>query len=221
MRIDIVSDTICPWCFVGKRRLERALETRPDVTVEVGWRPFQLNPDMPAGGIERQEYLTRKFGGRERADKIYETIRAVGREDGIAFDFGGIKRVPNTIASHRLIRWAGGAGAQHQVVELIFERYFVRGEDIGDPAVLTAVAREAGMDAGLVAELLPGDADVALVREEDQVARQLGIQGVPCFIIDRKYAISGAQDPAVFHQVFDLAARNAALAELEAEPAAS
>jgi predicted DsbA family dithiol-disulfide isomerase len=215
MQIDIVSDTVCPWCFIGKRRLERALQARPDLEVQIGWRPFQLNPDMPLEGMPRQDYLAKKFGGNARADKIYDTIRATGLEEGIAFDFGRIGRAPNTIASHRLIRWAATSGVQHQVVELIFDRYFVRGEDISSAAVLTAIAREAGMDADLVAELLAGDADVELVRSEDQVARELGIAGVPCFIIERKYAISGAQDPAIFHQVFDLAQRDAAMAELQ------
>jgi predicted DsbA family dithiol-disulfide isomerase len=218
MHIDIISDTVCPWCFVGKRRLERALQARPDLQVQIGWRPFQLNPDMPLEGMPRQDYLAKKFGGGARAGKIYETIRATGLEEGIAFDFDRIGRAPNTIASHRLIRWAATAGVQHLVVELIFDRYFVRGEDIGNAAVLTDIARDAGMDSDLVAELLASGADVELVRSEDQVARDLGIAGVPCFIIDRKYAISGAQDPAIFHQVFDLAQRDAETAQV---PAAS
>jgi len=219
MHIDIISDTICPWCFIGKRRLERALQARPELAVQIGWRPFQLNPDMPREGMARSDYLARKFGGSGRADKIYDSIRAAGLEEGIAFEFGRIGRAPNTIASHRLIRWAASAGVQHEVVEKIFERYFIRGEDIGNAAVLTAVAREAGMDADLVAELLAGDADIELVRSEDNLARELGIGGVPCFIIDRKYAISGAQDPAVFLQVFDFAQRDAATTEPQAEPA--
>jgi predicted DsbA family dithiol-disulfide isomerase len=220
MNIDIISDTVCPWCFIGKRRLERALRARHDLEVQIGWRPFQLNPDMPPEGLPRKEYLAKKFGGN-RAEKIYDTIRATGLEEGIAFNFDRIERSPNTIASHRLIRWAATAGVQHQVVEAIFDRYFVRGEDIGNAGVLTAIARETGMDGDLVAELLAGDADVELVRSEDQMARDLGIAGVPCFVVDRKYAISGAQDPAIFHQVFDLAQRDAATAALEATSAGS
>ena len=119
MHIDIISDTICPWCFIGKRRLERALQSRPELEVQIGWRPFQLNPDMPSEGMARSEYLARKFGGSNRADKIYDSIRAAGLEEGIAFEFGRIGRAPNTIASHRLIRWAASAGVQHQVVEKI------------------------------------------------------------------------------------------------------
>lgn len=215
MRIDIVSDTICPWCFIGKRRLERALAQRPDIQFEIGWRPFQLNPDMPAEGMDRRTYVATKFGGDDRARQIYQRVRDAGAGDGIAFAFEKIARTPNTLDSHRLIRWAGSAGLQHQVVELLFRRYFLEGGDIGDRAVLTAVAAEAGMDAELVARLLDEGADLDLVREEDKVARDLGIQGVPCFILERKYAVSGAQDPDVFLQVFDRVQE-----ELAAAPAA-
>ncbi len=210
MQIDIVSDTVCPWCFIGKRKLEKALAARPDLEVEIGWRPFQLNPDMPPGGYDRVEYLDAKFGGPEKAQKIYQRVTDVGAEAGIPFNFAGIKRTPNTLMSHCLLRWAATAGVQHEVAELMFQRYFIRGEDIGDAAVLVDVAREAGMDHELVAKLLAEGRDMDLVREEDRVAREMGIQGVPCFIIDRKYAVSGAQDVAVFHQVFDTVAREAA-----------
>lgn len=215
MRIDIVSDTICPWCFIGKRRLERALAQRPDIVFEIGWRPFQLNPDMPAEGMDRRTYVATKFGGDARASQIYQRVRDAGAGDGIDFAFEKIARTPNTLDSHRLIRWAGSAGLQHQVVELLFRRYFLEGRDIGDRAVLTEVAAEAGMDAELVARLLDEGADLDLVREEDKVARDLGIQGVPCFILERKYAVSGAQDPEVFLQVFDRLQQ-----ELAAAPAA-
>jgi predicted DsbA family dithiol-disulfide isomerase len=218
MRIDVVSDTICPWCFIGKRRLERALAQRPGIQVEIGWRPFQLNPDMPREGMNRAEYLTRKFGGEARARQIYRAVQEAGRQEGIAFAFERIARTPSSLASHRLIRWAGSAGRQDQVVELLFRRYFLEGGDIGNPDVLTEVARQAGMDAERIAKLLAGDADEEIVRQEDRLARELGINGVPCFVIERKYAVSGAQDPAVFLQVFDLAARG--LAETAAAPVA-
>ncbi len=217
MLIDIVSDTVCPWCFIGKRRLERALAQRPGLAVEIGWRPFQLNPDMPEQGMDRQEYLALKFGGEERASRIYQTVRDAGAGEGIDFRFDLIRRTPNTLASHRLIRWAGSAGVQHDVVEQLFRRYFVEGADIGDPSVLVAVAEAAGMDAALVERLFAEGADAELVRAEDQVARDLGIQGVPCFIVDRKYAVSGAQDPEILLQVFDLAAQEAEAA-LAAQP---
>ncbi len=206
MQIDIVSDTVCPWCFIGKRRLERALAARPERAVEVGWRPFQLNPDLPAEGMDRAEYVAQKFG-KERAQRIYDTIRSAGEEVGIPFAFDAIRRMPSTLRSHQLIRWAGGAGVQDQVVEALFQSFFLKGEDIGADSVLAEIAAAAGMDRALVLDLLARDADAELVRAEDQVARDMGIAGVPCFIINRKYALSGAQDPAVFLQVFDLAER--------------
>jgi predicted DsbA family dithiol-disulfide isomerase len=218
MLIDIVSDTVCPWCFIGKRRLERALAQRPGLEVQIGWRPFELNPDMPPAGLDRAQYLQLKFGGVERAGRIYATIANAGAEEGIDFRFDRIRRTPNTIASHRLIRWAAGQNRQDAVVERLFTTYFVQGEDIGDHEVLTAVARDAGMDPELTRDLLTRGDDVEVVKAEEQVARRMGINGVPCFIVDRKYAISGAQDPAVLLQVFDLAVREAA-AGVEAEPA--
>jgi len=217
MRIDIVSDTICPWCFIGKRRLQRALTLRPDLPVEIGWRPFQLNPEMPPGGADRKEYLAQKFGGSNRARQIYNAIAEAGLEEGIEFDFDGIPRTPNTLASHRLIRWSASAGAQDRVVELLFRRYFLEGQDIGDHGVLRGIADAAGMDAELVGKLLAEDADLDLVRSEDKLARDMGIAGVPCFIVERKYAVSGAQEPAVFLQVFDLAARDGQPGEAAAQ----
>ena len=205
MIIDIVSDTVCPWCYIGKRKLEAALATRSDVEVQVGWKPFQLNPEMPRAGMSREAYLAAKFGGAERAGRIYENIRAAGAQVGIDFHFERIRRTPSTLDSHRLIRWAAHDQVQDAVVQRLFEAYFVNGEDIGDHEVLVRIATEAGMDADLVAELLANDADLELVRQEDSFARSMGINGVPCFIIDRKYAVSGAQDVPVFHKVFDLA----------------
>jgi predicted DsbA family dithiol-disulfide isomerase len=205
MHIDIVSDTVCPWCFIGKRKLENALSTRPDVKAEITWRPFQLNPEMPAEGMDRASYLQAKFGGSERAEQIYVTVAEAGESAGIPFAFDLIQRTPSTINSHRLIRWAESAGVQNQVVEALFRRYFLEGADIADHEVLIAAAAEAGMDTTLVADLLARGVDVDLIRREDTNARQMGINGVPCFIIDRKYAISGAQDAPVFHKVFDLA----------------
>lgn len=206
MLIDIVSDTVCPWCFIGKRKLEAALKTRPDIHgLKIGWRPFQLNPEMPRAGMNREIYLASKFGGAERASRIYEHIRAAGEPLGIDFRFDRIRRTPSTLDSHRLIRWAGTANVQNEVVEKLFVAYFVNGEDIGDHDVLARISGECGMDAGLVADLLAQDADLDLIRKEDSLARSMGINGVPCFIIDRQYAVSGAQDVPVFHKVFDLA----------------
>ena len=215
MRIDIVSDTVCPWCFIGKRRLERALAARPRIEARITWRPFQLNPDMPADGLDRESYLEAKFGGRERASRVYAAIRRSGGEEGIDFAFDKIARVPSTIDSHRLIQWSQSAGCQDAVVEILFRRYFQEGADIGGAEVLVEVAAEAGMDADLVRELLAKDADVALVKAEEISARQMGIGGVPFFIVESKYAISGAQDPGVFLQVFDLAVQGASETDSE------
>jgi len=202
MHIDIVSDVICPWCFIGKRRFERALAELPAGALEVGWRPFQLNPDMPREGMDRADYLRAKFGN-ERGGHRYDAVIDAGREEGIAFDFDAIKRTPSTLDAHRLIRYAGMHDRQDAVVEALFRAYFTAGRNIGDAAVLAAVAGEAGLEAGAVAAHLASEEDVAAVRAEDDFARQVGIHGVPCFIFERKYAISGAQPPEVFRQVYD------------------
>ena len=221
MRIDIVSDTICPWCFIGKRRLERALAENRGLEAEITWRPFQLNPDMPEGGLDRASYLEAKFGGPERAREIYGAIRAAGEQEGLPFDFERIAKTPNTLNSHRLIHWAGTAGCQDAVVERLFELYFFEGADVSDHEVLVAVAREAGMDADMVADLLAKGSDLELVREEDMAARRMGIQGVPYFIIENKYAVSGAQDPQIFKQVFDLIQNRQDEAQASAEAGAA
>ena len=215
VNVDIVSDTICPWCFVGKRRFERALAERPDVEVDARWRTFQLNPDMPAEGMDRTEYAALKFGGEDRARAVYEDVRGAGGTEGIPFDFAAISRTPNTIDSHRLIRWAGAAGAQDAVVERLFERYFIQGGDIGDRKELVEIARYAGMDADLVADLLERGEDVDLVRKEDEAARTMGVNAVPCFVFAKKYVVFGAREPDAFMELFDHMTREAE-AELEA-----
>ncbi|MDP6342062.1 MAG: DsbA family oxidoreductase [Alphaproteobacteria bacterium] len=212
IHVDIISDTVCPWCYIGKRRFERAVEMRPDYDYQVGWRPFQLNPDMPAAGMPRAQYLGAKFGGAERAGQIYQAVSNAGTEEGLAFDFDGIRQQPNTFDSHRLIRWAGSAGVQDAVVEALFLRYFIDGTNIGDREALIEVAGDCGMDAELVRELFDKDQDRDLVMAEEGVARRMGISGVPCFIVGHKYAVSGAQDPSVLTHVFDLAMEDAAKA---------
>ncbi len=209
MDIDIFSDTICPWCFIGKRRLERALAERPQPNLTVHWRTFQLNPDMPEGGMDRQRYLEIKFGGTVNAESVYDRVRAAGASEGIDFAFEEMRRTPNTIASHRLIRHAAGATgeASHQdaVVQALFDAYFLRGEDIGDLDVLTAAAATGGLDAAAARAFLESDAEAEEVRAEDRSARQAGISGVPCFIFNRHHALAGAHPPEVLHQLFDLA----------------
>lgn len=204
MRIDIFSDTICPWCFIGKRRLERALQARPDIDAEVIWHAFQLNPDMPEEGMDRRTYLETKFGGPERAREIYARVAAEGSKESIPFAFDAIKRTPNTLESHRLVRWAAGQpGGQDPLVEALFEAYFINGEDVGDRQTLVRVAMRAGLDGDAVRTFLEGGEERGEVEQEDLRARMAGITGVPCFIVDGKIAIPGAVEPQVFFQVFD------------------
>jgi predicted DsbA family dithiol-disulfide isomerase len=204
MQIDVISDTICPWCFIGKRRLARAMSLRPAIAFDVRWRPFQLNPTMPVGGMERKAYLTAKFGMAD-AGEMYRQIAAEGEKDGIVFAFDAIARTPNTIDSHRLIRWAEAAGVQDDVVERLFIAYFENGEDIGDVRVLADIADLCGMDGVEVAEMLEGDTDTALVQREDALAREMGVTGVPAFIFGGRLALSGAREPEVMAAVIDKA----------------
>lgn len=212
MHIDIFSDTVCPWCYIGKQRLERALARRPQEALTITWRAFQLNPDMPTDGMERQRYLSTKFGGAENAATIYGRIRSVGEEESIPFDFEAIARTPNTVDSHRLIRYAAELGHQDDVVQAIFEAYFCDGRDIGDRQVLTEIGAAAGLDETSVIEFLTSGAQSAEILAEDNAARRMGIQGVPCFIIDGRHVLSGAQPPEVFLQMFDVVAADRAMA---------
>jgi predicted DsbA family dithiol-disulfide isomerase len=213
MHIDIVSDVICPWCFIGKRRLERALAMRPEVGVSIGWRAFQLNPDMPREGMARQEYLALKFGGPAQARRIYHAVEQAGAAEGIPFAFDAIRRTPNTVEAHRLIRFAALEGRADAIVEALFRGYFTAGRDIGAPAELVALAAEAGFDEAAVGDFLAGDAERDAVLAEDRAARRAGIEGVPCFVVDGGYALSGAQEPEFFLPLFDLAQNRASAAE--------
>ncbi len=205
MRLDIVSDVVCPWCFVGKRRLERALDRRPHwrERLVIRWRPYQLAPDMPKAGMDPQTYYTRKFPDPERRKALFAMLVREGGQVGIDFAFEKIARLPNTLDAHRLIRWAGSAGCQDQVVEALFRAHFLEGRFIGDRAVLIAIARAAGMDAELVAELLAGDRDRDLIRRDIDAARTMGVQGVPCFIFAGSFVLQGAQEEGVFLALFD------------------
>ena len=205
MQIEIYSDTICPWCYIGKRRLERALSERPQDGLEVHWRAFQLNPEMPPEGMERRTYLEVKFGGPDNAKQVYDRVREAGRSEDIDFAFDAIKRTPNTVASHRLIRFAADRGLADAVVTRLFESYFLEGADIGDDEVLTAIGASCGLEAAEVRAFLDSELDVENVRAEDSRARQIGIQGVPTFILNNKYVLSGAHPPEVLFQLFDLA----------------
>ncbi len=204
IEIDIFSDTICPWCLIGKRRLEKALRERPQPDLKITWRAFQLNPDMPEAGMDRQSYLAMKFGGPGHAEVIYNQIRQSGQSEGIDFNFGAITRTPNTIDSHRLIRYADAQGKQDAVVEALFAAYFFEGRDIGARDVLTEVGAGAGLPGDSVFEFLSSGDLAGEVKAEDHHGRQAGISGVPCFIFNKRHALSGAQPPEVFFQLFDL-----------------
>ncbi len=206
MQIDIVSDVICPWCFIGKRRLERALALRPDLSATLSWRAFQLNPEMPSEGISREVYITAKFANVRAAERLYATVSAAGRGEGIDFAFERIRRTPNTLRAHRLIRLAANEGGADQVVEALFRAYFLEGLDIGDVDTLAVIAARAGLDEREVQGYLAGEAGATEVRAEEHRARRLGIHAVPCFVLDRGYAISGAQEPEMFLPLFDIAA---------------
>jgi predicted DsbA family dithiol-disulfide isomerase len=210
MQIDVISDTICPWCYIGKRRLDRALALRPTLDFDIHWRAFLLDPAVPPEGIDRAEYFAARFG--DSAPPTLDAVIEAGDTEGIRFAFDKIARVPNTLDSHRLIRWSASAGAtvQDTVVNLLFKCYFEEAADIGDCAVLVGIAEAAGMDPTEVAALLASDEDMEAVQEEDALARAMGVGGVPCFLINRKYALMGAQDPDRFLTLFDqIAARGA------------
>jgi predicted DsbA family dithiol-disulfide isomerase len=192
LTVDVVSDVMCPWCYIGKRRLDRAQVLAPDVEPLVRWRPFQLDATIPPGGIDRQEYLDKKFG-RESAIEKYSQIRETGEAEGIMFAFDRIEKSPNTINAHRLIRWAEVGEQQDKVVERLFELFFCEGEDIGETSVLLEAAREGQMDTELVQEVLATDRDVDSVEKEIAMAHELGIQGVPTFVIDQQHLLVGAQ----------------------------
>ena len=204
VQIDIYSDPVCPWCFIGKRRLERTLMARNDIAATLTWRPFQLNPDMPPDGVDRATYLNSKFGGKERTEKFHDAIAEAGQSERIAFDFDAIQHTPNTLDSHRLIRFAGAYGSQADVVEALFSAHFLEGEDIGDHGVLTRIAHTVDLDGHAVKTYLASSADRPEVAAEDLRARRLSIDAVPCFIIDGQYAISGAQEPEAFYPLLDL-----------------
>ena len=205
MKIDIISDTVCPWCFIGKRRLERALAMRPNITAEITWHPFQLNPEMPPDGIERQIYLKAKFGSSERAKDIYRAVDQASVGEKLDLQLDDIKRMPNSLQSHRLLHYARRHDKQDVVAENLFQSYFFYGIDIGSIAHLIEIAAESGLVGEDVRSYMESSEDIELVRDHDIQSRKLGVSGVPCFIIAEEYAISGAQESEVFLQVFDAA----------------
>lgn len=201
IKLDILSDPICPWCYIGKAQLDRALEAHPNHPFEIEWHPFQLNPDMPQAGMDRRTYLEGKFGGKIGAVRAYAPVDQAATAAGLTLNLEGITRTPNTRDAHRLIHWAGLEGRQTAVVAALFRGYFRDGRDIGDRTTLAAIAGEAGMDGAVVARLLDTDADAEEISTRDAHARARGVSGVPCFIIGNEYAVSGAQPPHVWAEV--------------------
>ena len=198
--IDIVSDVVCPWCYLGKARLELAIaEVQDEVGVDINWRPYRLNPDYPPEGVDQKRALAQKLGGEERVAQAHRMLSDLGREIGINFDFGAIKIGPNTLDAHRLIQWAGTEDREKQdkVVSALFKANFEEGRNVGDHAVLLDIAEKAGLDRSVIATLLASDADRDLVIGEIDAAQKIGVTGVPFFIFDQQYAVSGAQTPDV------------------------
>ena len=205
--IDVYSDVVCPWCYIGKRKLEQALVRlrEQNVAVTPNWRAFQLNPDLPVEGMARKDYVETKFGGPERAVQIYARVAAGGNEVGLPFQFEKIQRQPNTINAHRLIRYAGDHGKQDVVVEALFRAFFLEIRDIGDVDTLSDIAASAGLNRDAVHVYLSSEDGTGAARHEDAIARQVGITGVPFFVFGRKYAVSGAQDADVLVQAWQQA----------------
>lgn len=199
--LDIISDPICPWCYIGKARLDAAIAETGINPFQTHWRIFELNPDMPPEGMDRKAYLEAKFGGPEGAEQVYSRIRREAERSGLDLKFERIARTPNTFDAHRLIRWAQAQGVQDRVADELFRRYFEQGADISDHAVLLDVAEAAGMEREVVARLLEGDADREALRKEEESIRGMGVQGVPCFVIGGKYVLQGAQESETWKQV--------------------
>lgn len=194
--IDVVSDVICPWCFLGKRRLDAALALVPDAKVFIRWRPFMLDPTIPPEGLDRQQYMLNKFGP-ERLKTIHDPLIAAGAALGVPYHFEAITRTPNTLDAHRLMRWSHTIERQHDMAERLFMAYWSEGQDVSDHAVLTKCAGDIGINATQIAELLASDRDVQEVKVEIQHASNIGVTGVPTFILGQSYALAGAQSPEV------------------------
>jgi predicted DsbA family dithiol-disulfide isomerase len=215
LTIDLVSDVVCPWCYLGKARLELAIaEVQDEVGIDINWRPYRLNPDYPPEGVDQKQALAAKLGGAEAVAKAHQMLTGLGRDVGIAFDFDAIRIGPNTLDAHRLILWAmtESREIQDRVVTGLFKANFEEGRNVGDHAVLLDVAEKAGLDRSVTATLLGSDADKDTVVAEIEAAQKMGVSGVPFFIIDQQYAVSGAQTPDVLANAF----REIAAAKAEA-----
>jgi predicted DsbA family dithiol-disulfide isomerase len=203
IKLDILSDPICPWCYIGKAYLDRALEAAGDHPFAIEWHPFQLNPEMPTEGMDRRAYLEAKFGGKEGAVRAYAPVVEHSEKAGLKINFEGIARTPNTLNAHRLIHWAGIEQRQTPVVSALFKAYFVDGRDIGDSDTLAEIAGESGLDAAMVATLLAGESDADDIRTRDAHARERGVTGVPTFVVANQHVLTGAQPPELWGKVIE------------------
>ena len=215
--VDVVSDVVCPWCFIGKRRIEKALALVPEIPVEVRYHPYFLNDWIPREGISREDYLTRKFGGVDRYKGIAQRVAAAAAEEGLVYAIDKINRQPNTLDAHRLIHWATPSGKGPQMKQRLMDIYFTEGGDLSDKAVLAQAAADVGLEAGEIAQWLGSDKDVALVSQQANAAKNAGIEGVPTFIIANMFATSGAQPPDELAQAIRRAAAERDRRETAAE----
>jgi predicted DsbA family dithiol-disulfide isomerase len=201
IKLDIMSDPICPWCYIGKAHLDRALQDHPNHPFAIEWHPFQLNPEMPREGMDRRAYLEGKFGGKEGAVRAYAPVVEHAEKAGLSINFEAMQRTPNTLDAHRLIHWAGIEGRQTAAVSALFKAYFVDARDIGDAEVLADIADSIEMDAAVVTRLLKSDVDAQDIRDRDAHSRKMGVNSVPTFIIANAHAVPGAQPPELWAQV--------------------
>lgn len=205
LAIEIVHDFVCPWCYLGVRRLMRALSARQSHGFDITWRPFLLNPDMPRVGMSRFDYVVRKFGGEERARRLYAAVTQLGNGEGLDFHFERVIHIPSSVDAHRLVGWAHRFGRATEMVEALFAAHFSDGRDIGDAATLVSIAVGIGLDELQAGAYLRSREGADIVHGENLRAHRLGISGVPCFVIGDRMAVSGAQEPEVFHRLLDIA----------------
>ncbi len=206
LSVEVVHDLVCPWCYLGVRRLLRTLRRRPELQFDLVWRPFLLNPDMPRAGMARADYVSRKFGGEDRACRLYASIAEIGLAEGVQLRFERIRRTPSSVDAHRLVRLAARYGRASETVEALFAAHFTDGRDLGDLRVLTAVAASCGLDGEAARQFLLGEEEADVVHSENLRAHRLGINGVPCFVVGGRHAIAGAQEPEVIERLLDVAA---------------
>lgn len=203
--IEVVHDLVCPWCYLGVHRLLRTLRRRPDIACDLAWHPFLLNPDMPRLGMARSDYVVRKFGGEDRARRLYASITGIGQNEGMTFRFERIRRTPSSVDAHRLVRLAAREGRADALVMALFAAHFAEGLDIGDTFVLITLAGRCGLDMAAARDFLESDAEQDAVHAENLRAHRLGINGVPCFVLGGRHAIAGAQDVEVIERLLDVA----------------